>query len=111
MDVARLPVLACELSALTEAERARRAVLAREILGAAIEVRALSTGYAVHIDANRASALQIEELIDLEERCCSFLRFARRVGAGDGRLVLEITGGPGAKEFIAAEFGIGDRRG
>ena len=42
--------------------------------------------------------------IDLERRCCAFLRFRLTVEPGEGPIWLELTGPPGTREFLAAEL-------
>jgi len=85
----QLPVIACELTALTEAQRRRRAELAEILRGEVHEVTELPSGYAYHLDRDPSTVQKVDELISLE------------------RLVLEIGGGPGVREFVAAQFGIG----
>jgi len=103
----QLPVIACELTALTEAQRRRRAELAEILRCGVHEVTELPSGYAYHLDRDPSTIERIEELISLERLCCTFLTMATRVDAASNRLVLEIGGGPGVREFVAAQFGIG----
>jgi 2-hydroxychromene-2-carboxylate isomerase len=98
----RLPV-ACDLSALQPAERARRADLAGRLRAGATETRTLPDGLAVRVREQVMPLAEVEELMGYERRCCPFLRFAAR--ASGGEVVLEITGGAEAQAFLAAEFG------
>jgi hypothetical protein len=63
MDKASLPVIACELSTLTEAQRRRRESLAEILRAATREVTDLPSGYAFHLDRRPGTARQVEELI------------------------------------------------
>lgn len=102
-----LPVIACELSALTERQRRRRAELAEMLRVGVCEVTGLPSGYAFHFARDPVTVRKIEELIAFESLCCAFLTMATRLDAAGDRLVLEITGGPGVREFVSAQFGIG----
>ena len=104
-----LPVIACQLSSLSEDERRRRAELAEVLTTGVVEVTDLLSGYAFHLDRRPEVVAQVEELVGLERRCCSFLTFATRVDAASDRFVLEISGGAGVRDFIAAQFSIGGR--
>ena len=42
--------------------------------------------------------------VDLERRCCAFLRFELTVEPGGGPVWLELTGPPGTREFLQAEL-------
>jgi len=48
---------------------------------------------------------QVWELIALERLCCSLPTFVTRIETASDRLVLELTGGEGARAFIAAQAG------
>jgi hypothetical protein len=74
-----LPVIACELAALSEQERVRRASLAGAMSAAVIEVAELPSGYAFHLDRTAAVARVVVELVGLERKRCPFLRFSSRI--------------------------------
>jgi hypothetical protein len=103
---ASLPVIACELSVLSEGERRRRALLADAVRASVVLVTDLPSGFAFHLDRRPTTAQQVEELIALERLCCPFMAFATRIDPASGRLVLELTGGTGVRGFIVAQFGI-----
>lgn len=95
----RLPIV-CDLGALTPAERARRAELARVVHENTRLVEEIEQGYRVHLHPESDALQSAEELIALEGRCCSFLTMTLRRDVA----VLELTGAEGAKAFIAAEM-------
>ena len=41
-------------------------------------------------------------MIDAERQCCRFLRFQVTVERDEGPIVLDVTGPPGTREFLAA---------
>ena len=96
-----LPV-ACTL---TEPElAARRAGVLAAIRRDQLEARWLPDGVALRFApaADRLAALAA--FVDLERRCCAFLRFRLTVEPGEGPIWLELTGPPGTRDFLAAEL-------
>jgi hypothetical protein len=98
-----LPV-ACTLSSAEMRER-RRQVLA-PLWAAVAEVKSLEGGMALRFAPERASLAGLAELIELERRCCPFLRFELAVEPGGGPVWLSLTGPPGTRGFLAAELGL-----
>lgn len=96
--------LTCNLGALTEAERARWANLTDEFRRAVRSVRELPAGAAVEFSAGSFVRDDLDELIGFEKRCCAFLAFA--VDREGEIVTVSITGPPGVKEFLVAEFGL-----
>ena len=92
--------LACDLAALAPAERGRRAQLAESLRANTVRWDETETGYAIQLRDDPETLAVAEELMALENRCCSFLtlRLVR------DRAILEVSGAPGAKAFIAAEM-------
>jgi hypothetical protein len=102
------PPLACDLGALGRDEQARRAALAGRVTARFLEVRETADGYAARIDADATLAREVLDWFLLERRCCPFLRLEMRFDA-DGATWLGFGGGPGVKEFLAAN-GLAARR-
>ncbi len=98
-----LPV-ACTLSTAEMSER-RRLVLA-PLRAAVEEVKVLDEGLALRFAAERATLVGLAEMIELERRCCPFLRFELVVEAGGGPVWLSLTGPPGTRDFLASELGL-----
>jgi len=98
--VDELPV-ACTL---TEPElAARRAGVLTAIRRDQQEARWLPDGVALRFTAEPARLAMLAAFVDLERRCCAFLRFRLTVEPGGGPVWLELTGPPGARDFLAAE--------
>ena len=100
--------LACELSALDEIQRKRRALLLEWLQVGTVDVKELSDGYAFYLDHVSLAAQHVDEFIALEQLCCPFLRFNVRRNPGATGPVLEVAGGENVKEFVASQFGIPD---
>lgn len=96
----------CNMNALTPDERARHGALAAQLHPHVTRFDELPQGYAARLPAQPELAPALTEFVTLERRCCPFLTLAIRFEPHDGPLALEITGPPGAKPFIRAEFGI-----
>ncbi|HWC02600.1 MAG TPA: hypothetical protein VHF87_07500 [Methylomirabilota bacterium] len=97
-----LPV-ACSL---TEPELARRrAGVLADVRRSRREARALPDGVALRFAAGPESLAMLATFLDLERRCCAFLRFRLTVEPAGGPVWLELTGPPGTREFLAAELG------
>ena len=96
------PVLACDLGALSAAERTRRSTLAARVSARFREVRETSDGYAARLDADAGELQDALEWVVLERRCCPFLRLELRFEPSPGPVWLTFGGGPGVKEFLGA---------
>lgn len=101
--MSELPV-ACSLGTAEMRER-RQAVLA-PLAAAVEEVKGLEDGLALRFAAGGAILAGLAELIELERRCCPFLRFVLAVEPGGGPLWLSLTGPPGTRAFLASELGL-----
>ena len=96
-----LPI-ACSL---TNSElQERRLTVLQSARSAVVEVRELENGYAYCFPAEGERLIDLARLVDLERRCCPFLRFAITVEPDDGPIWLEMTGPKGTKEFLVATF-------
>jgi hypothetical protein len=94
----------CDLTALNESERQCRSGLAKAVEQAARARTELSNGYAVVLDASKITVDAVNQWIALERRCCPFLQFATHADSLAEALIVELTGTPGVKEFLRAEF-------
>ena len=100
------PPIGCNLKALDAAQRERQAALLRRVKAAVQEVREQPDGYAVRLPAGAAFFRDVAEWVALERACCAFLDVTlewRR----DDTVWVTLTGGPGTKDVLAAEMGLG----
>ena len=97
-----LPI-ACNLSEPDLAKRRRE--LTRVVFGGALGVRDLEDGYEFVFPGSTGWATRLVELIDAERGCCPFFVFDLHLEPHDGRILLQVRGPEGTKEFIAAELG------
>jgi|SRR5947209_684176 len=95
------PAMACNLKALNHDERQRHATLSKAIFSAVPERRELRDGYKYRVDNIPLAGLG--EWIGYEHKCCPFFRFRLELDE-TGAAWLGLSGGPGVKQFIEAEF-------
>jgi len=77
------PPVACERKALGKAQRQRQKELLEIVRGK-----------------------EVAEWVNLERRCCAFAKFGI-LADGDETVRVRLSGGPGAKDVLAAEVGLG----
>jgi hypothetical protein len=91
---------ACNLGALTPTQRDRRVKLTAALAVSITSFRELDDGYAFAVHPDRKSP-EIQEWIELENRCCPFLRLTLNEEPHGRILRIE---GQGAKSMIQAEL-------
>jgi hypothetical protein len=102
-ELSSVPI-ACQLGALTAAERAREHGLLQEHLNSVIEVRERADGYSFRYPDDGALFARMAALVALEHRCCPFLTFSLEWPGADSPPWLHVTGGERVKAFVAASF-------
>lgn len=101
METKGLPI-ACTLTEPELHER-RRTVL-QKFRSVVTEVEELESGYSYRLPSDGEWLTELANLVNLERRCCPFLRFSITVEPAGGPLRLDMTGPAGTKEFLAATF-------
>jgi hypothetical protein len=91
------------MTAMTREERGRYEILRGKLEAAVISVAELADGYALRLRDGDIAPEELVEWIGFEQKCCPF--FTLTASEQGGSLILLITGAPGVKEFIRAEFG------
>jgi hypothetical protein len=102
---AEIPI-ACDLNALTPAERERRRTLVGALAQAIVDRAELDHGFELRVDAAELDLPALAEWIALERRCCPFLNFTIELAAGDGPVTVALSGADGVKDFLRAEMGL-----
>jgi hypothetical protein len=97
------PTIACDLSALTPAERDRRRIVLGAVARTIIGRSELPDGFEFRFDAVRLYLAALGEWMALERRCCPFLHFRPDIEPA-GKTALALTGGRGVKEFLLAQM-------
>jgi hypothetical protein len=94
-------VIACSLDGNDQAKRLREiAELSRRAL---LETRETPAGLRMRYSAWPGIREELQRLIEIESRCCSFLRF--ELDSLEGDLILEVGGPEQARPLIEGMFG------
>jgi hypothetical protein len=104
--------LACDLTVLTTEQRGRLRILVRRVFDACAGAAELPNGFRLLFSgrANQSEpaagslAVAIAEWITFERRCCPCITFAIEFEEEQGPIAVRMTGGPGIKPFLLAEF-------
>jgi hypothetical protein len=97
--MADLPIV-CTLS--PDALRTRREGLLSILVRRAEARDELPEGLRLRFAPTDETLSTITRAVDAERHCCRFLRFEIVVQPDGGPIVLELTGPPGTREFVAA---------
>jgi hypothetical protein len=97
------PPLFCRANALDKTQRKRQQELLELMRRSAQAKDELSDGYAFRLAADPLLFQQAAEWVTLERRCCPFVQFSLEWKQDDSVWV-RFTGGPGVKQFLAAEI-------
>jgi len=97
-------VLACNLNALTPAQRTRHAAMTERLLKIAVRTD-LKDGYRFTFADKAVSAPDLAEWVADEARCCPAIDFHLELPA-TGPRTLQLDGGADVKAFLAAELGL-----
>ncbi|MGC4043155.1 MAG: hypothetical protein QM758_05080 [Armatimonas sp.] len=104
--MANQEALACQLTAMSPAERENYEGLKERLRSSVKEVQELPGGYALRFDAEPSLILAAAEFITLESRCCPFYTFHMEVTENSGPMWLCITGPEEATSFIKDALGL-----
>lgn len=96
-------VFACRLGVLTPQERTRHRDFRARLERGTVGVTEDGDGYTFHYSDDVAPA-DVIAWIEMERRCCPFLRFTLDVPEEGGPSRLRIWGVPGVKAFLASEM-------
>lgn len=99
------PQFACDLTALTQEQRAQHQANSLMLFAAVQTVRELDDGYAFQLPQDAAWLARAADFITLERLCCPFFAFGLEVEPHHGPIWLRLTGREGIKAFILAELG------
>ena len=95
--------LACNLKAISAAERPRYNDLIKRLRIAVQDPTELPDGYTYKLDTKKITLPEVAEWIAMERLCCPFLTFQLDV-KGNGDSELTMRGPEGAKAILREEF-------
>jgi hypothetical protein len=102
-DMADQPI-ACALT--PDALAVRREGLLTELVGLALNRELLPDGLRLTFEATTPALSAIARAVEAERHCCRFLRFEITVEPDGGPIILELSGPPGTREFVAPLLGL-----
>ena len=95
--------LACDIKAISDAQRPRYRDLVKRLRTAMNERSDLPDGYAYSLDTEKISLPEVAEWITMERLCCPFLTFQLNVN-GNGDSQLAMRGPEGVEAILLEEF-------
>jgi hypothetical protein len=93
---------ACNMNALSPEQRTHHQGLAEFLRSALIVARELPDGYQFEFPFNSSTYEALTQLTPLEHACCPFFTIA--IHLEQSRLLWQLTGSEGVKQFIRMEF-------
>ncbi|MBX9600889.1 MAG: hypothetical protein K2X35_07795 [Bryobacteraceae bacterium] len=96
--------VACNLKAISEADRPRHADLGKRLRESVVSKRSVRGGYEMELDGSRIGIAETAEWIAMERLCCPFLRFQLATGIAGARWTLQVVGPRSAKPILDAAF-------
>ena len=100
--------LACNLQALSPAQREQQAAAFEQLRGLVLAVDELPDGWALRLPTRDDTLPLVAAFIANERHCCPFIDFTFNVTPDAGPLWLRLTGRSGVKDFLAGAFAPGD---
>jgi hypothetical protein len=94
------PPIICSLT--PEALVARKQGLLSAVLDRSAGRELLADGVRLRFEPSSETLSSITRAVDAERHCCRFLRFTITVEPNTGAMILDLTGPPGTREFVAA---------
>jgi len=98
------PVFACNLKAISTADRPRYNDLVKRIRAAMQDRSEISNGYAFKLDSKTVTLPEAAEWISMERLCCPFLTLQISASGNQPHWLLMLTGPEGVKQLLDAEF-------
>jgi hypothetical protein len=95
--------LACNIKAISAAERPRYNDLIKRLRIAVQDRKELPDGYSYQLDTTKITLPEVAEWITMERLCCPFLGFQIDMKA-NGESQLAMRGPDGAKAILREEF-------
>lgn len=97
-------VFACNLKAISAAERPRYNELVKRVREAMRDRTEIANGYAFKLDSKTITLPEAAEWISMERLCCPFLTLQLSAAGNQTHWVLTLTGPEGVKPLLDAEF-------
>jgi hypothetical protein len=103
-DKTGAPAFACNLKAISAAERPRYNDLVKRIRTAIRSRREIANGYVFKVDSKTVALPEAAEWVSMERLCCPFLTLQLTASGNQTDWLLTLTGPEGVKSLITTEF-------
>jgi hypothetical protein len=100
------PVFACNLKAISAADRPRYNELVKRIRASVRSRSEIADGYTYHLDDKTVSLIEAAEWMSMERLCCPFLSLKISTSGDQSQLLLALSGPEGVKPLLNSEFPI-----
>lgn len=101
--------IACDIAAVSSDQMAVwMAEIVPELYSAVEEISELDDGFAWKLPASARILTLLATDLDIERRCCPFVRYTLEIEPDGGPFWLRMTGRPGVKEFLRIAFEASD---
>ena len=98
------PVFACNLKAISAADRPRYNDLVKRVRAAMRDRSEIGNGFAFKLDSKAVTLPEAAEWISMERLCCPFLTIQISISGNQPHWLLTLTGPKGVKPLLDAEF-------
>lgn len=92
--------IACDPTAIDEAERESHNEAATALFEQITDLRELADGYAFRLPADTEVVQNAGTFVSRERLCCPFFRFSIEVTPEEGPVWLKLTGRDGVKQYV-----------
>ncbi len=99
------PPIACRPQALSKEDRNRQRALLEYVRSKVKQVVNVENGVALLLPTDAKLFRDVSEWVGLERRCCPFIAFTLE-WKRDDTITVQLSGGPGVQEAVAAEMGL-----
>lgn len=97
-------LLACNLKAISAAERPRYNELLKRVREATRNRTEIPNGYTFELDSNTITLPEVAEWISMERLCCPFLVLQLSAAGNRPHWILTLSGPKGVKPLLDSEF-------
>jgi hypothetical protein len=97
------PPLACNLKAISAAERPRYSDLVKRLRIAVANQNEIADGYTYKVDVGKIPLMEVAEWMTMERLCCPFLAFQLNMSTS-GELWMTLRGPEGVKAILREEL-------
>jgi hypothetical protein len=100
--------IACDPTAVPADEREQWIASGKQVYAAVQGMQELPSGYAFSLAPDSELLHTLARYVANERLCCPFLQFTIEIDAHGGPFRLQLSGGPGVKEYIGSVFATSD---